>query len=134
MTDNPRKQTLIVPPGQGRSYKMGGMSSLFLADGAETSNEYSISEWWLDPHQSGSGPHSHEENDDIFYVLEGTVTFILNGVSQDAPKGTFLRVPTGVVHDFENRTHSRAGFLNFYIPGNFEKDMPAIVQWFEENG
>lgn len=48
-------------------------------------------------------------------------------------KGTFLRIPAGVTHDFENRSDELAGFLNSYIPGGFEKDMPAIVKWFEEH-
>ena len=38
------------------------------------------------------------------------------------------------MHDFENRTDKKMGLLNFYIPGGFEKHMPAIVKWFEENG
>jgi hypothetical protein len=50
----------------------------------------------------------------------------------DAAKGTFLRIPAGITHDFENRSAALAGFLNIYIPGGFEKDMPAIVKWFEE--
>jgi hypothetical protein len=45
----------------------------------------------------------------------------------------FLRVPPGVTHDFENRSDHRAGMLNVYIPGGFEKDMPAVVEWFKEH-
>jgi hypothetical protein len=37
------------------------------------------------------------------------------------------------MHDFENRSSSRAGLLNFSMPGGFEKDMPAIAQWFAEH-
>jgi|TARA_R110001606_G_scaffold95720_2_gene211803 quercetin dioxygenase-like cupin family protein len=122
-----------VPPSGGRRYDMGGMTSYFLADEAETEASYSISEWWLAPHQSGSGPHSHESEDDIFFVLEGTVTFYLDGEEIEAPKGTFLRVPVDVTHDFANKTDARAGFLNIFIPGGFERDMPAIVQWFADN-
>jgi mannose-6-phosphate isomerase-like protein (cupin superfamily) len=122
-----------LPNGSGRSYLLGRMRSVFKADGEETKNTYSISEWWLEPHQTGPGAHSHEANDDIFYVLEGTVTFLAGNESIDAGKGTFLRIPAGVMHDFENRSDELAGFLNIYIPGGFEKDMPAIVNWFEEH-
>jgi mannose-6-phosphate isomerase-like protein (cupin superfamily) len=122
-----------LPNGSGRSYLLGRMRSVFKADGEETKNTYSISEWWLEPHQPGPGAHSHEANDDIFYVLEGTVTFLAGNEWIDAGKGTFLRIPAGVMHDFENRSDELAGFLNIYIPGGFEKDMPAIVKWFEEH-
>ncbi|OYW82614.1 MAG: cupin, partial [Asticcacaulis sp. 32-58-5] len=39
----------------------------------------------------------------------------------------------GVIHDFENQSPDRAGLLNIYIPGGFEDDMPAIVDWFQKN-
>jgi mannose-6-phosphate isomerase-like protein (cupin superfamily) len=131
---NPRSRVLHIPFGAGRSYEMGGIESSFLADGEETADSYSISEWWLDARQAGPGAHSHEANDDIFYVLEGTMTFLVGERKIDAPKGTFLRVPAGVVHDFENNSAARAGVLNIYIPGGFEQEMPGIVQWFKEQG
>jgi hypothetical protein len=31
---------------------------------------------------------------------------------------------------FENRTARRAGALNVFIPGGFESNMPAIVEWY----
>lgn len=127
-------QVLLVPKGKGRFYPMGGMTSLFLADGPETRDTYSISEWWLEPGQKGSGAHAHEANDDIFYMLEGTMHFLVGKKWMGLSAGDFLRVPAGVTHDFENRGRKRAGFLNIYIPGGFEKDMPAIVDWFKENG
>jgi mannose-6-phosphate isomerase-like protein (cupin superfamily) len=125
---------IYLPNGGGRDYAMGGMRSVFKADGEETAGTYSISEWWLDARQSGSGAHSHESNDDIFYVLEGTVTFLVGDHEIDASQGAFIRVPAGVVHDFENNTDARAGFLNIYIPGGFEQHMPAIVDWFKQHG
>jgi hypothetical protein len=42
-------------------------------------------------------------------------------------------IPSGTVHDFENRSGRRAGILNVYIPGGFERNMPEIVEWFREN-
>ncbi len=125
---------IYLPNGSGRSYPLGGMHSVFKADGAETADTYSISEWWLEAHQSGPGPHAHEANDDIFYVLDGTVSFLAGNRKIEASKGAFIRVPAGVTHDFENTSDARAGFLNIYIPGGFEQEMPAIVKWFKEHG
>ena len=38
----------------------------------------------------------------------------------EAPEGTFLRIPAGVTHDFENRGAERAVAFNVFIPGGFE--------------
>ncbi|MEQ8879812.1 MAG: cupin domain-containing protein, partial [Cyclobacteriaceae bacterium] len=85
------------------------------------------------PHSDGPGPHQHEDNDEVFYVLEGTTSFLVGDQWVDADQGTFLRVPSKTIHDFKNKTDQRTGILNFFIPGGFERDMPKIVQWFEEN-
>jgi hypothetical protein len=51
----------------------------------------------------------------------------------DAPRGSFVLAPGGMTHDFENRSASRAGVLNFSVPGDFELDMPGIAKWFAEH-
>jgi uncharacterized cupin superfamily protein len=88
------------------------MRAVFKADGAETDDRYCISEWWLNSGDSGPGPHSHEDNVEIFYVIEGTMSFLVDEEWRDAPRGTFLRIPAGVTHTFENRSQSRAGMLH----------------------
>lgn len=127
-----KRAGVLLAPGEGRSYPMGRISAVFKADGEETKRAYSISEWWLEPHTQGPGAHSHEE-DDIFYVIDGTMSFLMGDRWIDAPKGSFVLAPGGMTHDFENRSSSRAGVLNFSVPGEFETSMPGIVKWFAEN-
>lgn len=122
---------VVLGPGEGRSYPMGPLSAVFKADGAETAGRYSISEWWLDPHTKGPGPHSHPE-DDVFYVLAGTMSVLVDGEWVDAAAGSFVLVPGDVTHDFENRTSERAGMLNVSAPGDFEPHMEGIAQWFRD--
>lgn len=124
---------LILPEGEGRVYNCGTMTAVFKADENETDNQYSVSEWWLEPNSNGPGAHAHEENAEVFYVLEGRVSFLVGDEWIDADKGAFLRIPAKTIHDFKNRTDKKAGVLNFFIPGGFERNMPSIVKWFEEN-
>lgn len=123
---------IFLPARQGRTYALGRMSAVFKADGAETSDRYSASEWWLESHSGGPGAHRHEGNDEIFYVIEGRASFLVGDVWIDAAQGSFIRIPAGIVHDFENRTDKRLGLLNVFIPGGFEQKMPAIVEWFTQ--
>ena len=120
-----------LAPGQGRAYQGGRVSTIFKADGAETESRYSISEWWLEPHTQGPGPHSHSE-DDVFYVMEGEMCVLVGGSWRQAGRGSFVLIPGGVVHDFENRTDARAGILDFSLPGGFEPNVPEIMRWFAE--
>lgn len=130
--DDAGRAPVVLTPGDGRSYDMGRIQAVFKADVAETADRYSISEWWLEPNTTGPGAHAHPE-DDVFFVIEGTMTFLVDDRWVDAPKGSFVLVPGGVTHDFQNRSLARAGALNFSHPGDFEQHMPAIVQWFADN-
>lgn len=127
----PRK-AIVLAPGQGRAYPMGRISAVFKADEAETESRYSVSEWWLEPGTQGPGAHSHAE-DDLFYVIEGTMSVRVGEEWFECKKGSFVLVPGGITHDFENRGVVRAGVLNFFAPGPFEQDMPGIVEWFAAN-
>jgi mannose-6-phosphate isomerase-like protein (cupin superfamily) len=98
---------------------MGPLHTVFKADGDETRGRYSLSEWWLEPYTRGPGAHTHEE-DDVFFVIEGTMSFFVGGAWIDAPKGSLVIALGGTAHDFENRTAERAGALNLSVPGDFE--------------
>ena len=111
---------------------MGRIEAVFKADGRETGDLYSISEWWLEPHTKGPGPHSHQE-DDIFYVIAGTMSVLVGEQWTDAETGAFVLVPGGVTHDFENRGAVKAGVLNISVPGGFEPHVPGIAEWFHAN-
>jgi mannose-6-phosphate isomerase-like protein (cupin superfamily) len=124
---------IILPPGGGRRYAMGSVEAVFKADEAETGERFAVSEWWLEGGTKGPGTHAHEANDEIFQVLEGTMWFLVGERWVEAPAGTFLMIPAGTLHDFENRSDGRAGVLNVFIPGGFERNMPAIADWFRQH-
>ena len=77
------------------------MHAVFKADGAETDDRYCVSEWWLEAGQPGPGAHAHEANEELFYVLEGTMSFLAGEKWIDAP-----RVPSSASRP-EPRTTSR---------------------------
>jgi len=112
---------IILAPGAGRAYDIGPMRGVFKADGPETEDRYCVSEWSVEPRQTGPGAHHHEANDEIFLVTEGTMSFLVGEAWVDAPRGTCLRIPAGVTHDFANRTDEPAVAFNVFIPGGFEE-------------
>jgi mannose-6-phosphate isomerase-like protein (cupin superfamily) len=130
-TPAPRRP-VVLGPGAGREYAMGRIRAVFKADGAQTGGAYSISEWWLEPRTRGPGAHRHDE-DDVFYVIAGVMSVQVGEEWIDAPAGSFVLVPGGTTHDFENRGEVRAGVLNICAPGGFEPQMPSISAWFAEH-
>jgi quercetin dioxygenase-like cupin family protein len=125
------RKPITLLPGEGRAYPMGRISAVFKADGSETAGAYSISTWSLEANTKGPGPHSHPE-DDTFFVTEGVMSLLVGETWIDAPVGSFVLVPGGTVHDFENRSGQRATILNF-TNGAFEPEMKGIAAWFQEH-
>ena len=130
MTEQSPRDIIHLPPDGGRRYAMGALTAIFKADGAETGEAYSASEWVLDPGQPRVGAHRHDDNVEIFLVLEGIPEFLLGDTWTPCPAGTFLRIPAGVTHDFRNEGQRLARFFSMFLGGGFERNMPAIVDWF----
>ena len=117
----------IIKPDEGREYPMGRMRAVFKADGDQTGNAFSLSEWWLEPRTRGAPRHCHEE-DHVFYVVEGTLSVQIHDDWSDVPARSYVLIPGGTPHSFENRSEKRTGFISFNVPGGFEPRVPAIAE------
>lgn len=124
---------ILLAPDEGRRYDMGALQAIFKADGAQTQSRFSISEWWLEPMHEGPGAHMHDENEEIFYVLDGTASILVSDQWSRMPKGSVCIIPRSTVHDFRNETPSRIGLLNVFLPGHFEDRMPMIMEWYRDH-
>jgi len=79
----------------------------------------SVVEIW---EREGSGPprHVHADQDELWYVLDGSFTFALGDREFQAGPGEVVVGPRGVPHTFRADTnHSR--LLDIHTPGGFER-------------
>jgi mannose-6-phosphate isomerase-like protein (cupin superfamily) len=72
---------------------------------------------------AGSGPpiHVHTNEDEIFYLLEGTYEFYLNGEIFIREAGDCVFLPRGVPHTFRVIGKTPGRNLTVMTPGGFEK-------------
>jgi hypothetical protein len=82
----------VVPPGAGRSFGPG--ISVKVEPGASPS--FAIMESVIPPFWAGPGLHLHRAYDEAVYVLDGTVTFTLDGVEHTCPAGSCVFMPRSV--------------------------------------
>ena len=47
-------------------------------------------------------PHSHTNNEELVYVLEGVLRYTVGGETRDLRPGDTMATPRGVVHGFSN--------------------------------
>ena len=106
---------IIVPPGQG--HVLGNVE--FLARTIDTPRfNFAIIEI-----RAGRELESrtHDEEDDSFYILEGEMTFVVEGEDVSAPPGTFVLVSPGVEHGFRNDGDVPVRMLNIHAPAGFDR-------------
>jgi mannose-6-phosphate isomerase-like protein (cupin superfamily) len=71
----------------------------------------------------GPEPHTHDDETDSFYVLEGVLDLYLDGTWTQGGPGTFVSAPPGVEHGFTKRDAGTVRFLNIHAPGGFERNL-----------
>ena len=106
---------IVVPPGEG--HRVGNVE--FLARTADTPRfTFGIIE--IAPGRELEA-HVHPDEDDAFYIVEGVMTFVVEGEDVEAPPGTFVLVPPGVEHGFRNAGLEPARILNIHAPAGFDR-------------
>ena len=133
MSHKAELKPLVLNPDDGRAYPMGRMSAVFKADLEETNSTLSVSEWWLEPNTEGPHIHKHPETH-LFYVIEGSLAVYLQSKDWfEVKKGSYVFIPGGTEHGFENRSDNTVGFMSINTPCGFEESIPHIVNYFEDN-
>lgn len=76
----------------------------------------------------GGGPplHSHANEDETFYVLDGEYEFFLNGDRRILTRGEAVHAPRGSVHTFRNAGSVTGKLLVITVPGGFENYLEEI--------
>jgi mannose-6-phosphate isomerase-like protein (cupin superfamily) len=114
------KRAVVVPPGEG--HRVGNVE--FLARSADTPR-FNLAVITMQPHRDGPGMHAHQAEDDAFYILEGALTFTVEGEDVVAGPGTFVLVPPGVQHSFANRGDDVVRLVNVHAPAGFDLQLEA---------
>ena len=114
-------------PGEGERLDAGATEIVIKATGEDTGGTFFLAESTIPPGFPGPPPHTHETLTDMFYVLEGTMTFHLGGVLRTAGPGTFVCVAPREVHTFSNATDQPVRFLNLSTPSGWERYMRELA-------
>lgn len=109
--------------------KVGQLSIQYLIDGS-SSGSMGIFELKIPPGSNVPPPHSHANNEEIVYVLEGSLRYSVGADTRDLLPGQTMHTPKGVVHAFSNPFGSTARALIVLSPDigeQYFKDVGAVV-------
>jgi quercetin dioxygenase-like cupin family protein len=114
------RQPTLRNPTQGRTVAVVGDVYRFLATAEDTNGRYALFEAIVGP-GGGPPPHVHSREEEGFYVLDGEVTFTVNGERVVATAGMFANMPVGTPHAFKNQSDRPAKMLISVAPAGLER-------------
>jgi quercetin dioxygenase-like cupin family protein len=92
----------------------------FKARGDQTGGLLTVLENVVAP---GDGPplHVHRDEDESWVILDGAFRFLLGDEIVSAPAGSFVFVPRGTPHCFQNVSEEPARILVLFTPSGMER-------------
>jgi quercetin dioxygenase-like cupin family protein len=112
-------RAVIRTASAGRTVAVVGDVYRFLATGEDTNDKYALWEALVPP-GGGPPPHVHSREEEGFYILEGEITFTINGERVVATAGMFANMPVGTPHSFKNESNKPAKMLISVAPAGLE--------------
>jgi quercetin dioxygenase-like cupin family protein len=90
-----------VPSEDPETIRIGHLVIRYLRDGLAT-GEMGMFELTVPPGSNTPPPHSHTANEELAYVLQGTLRYTVGAETRDLRVGDSMFTPRGVVHGFSN--------------------------------
>jgi quercetin dioxygenase-like cupin family protein len=116
----PAAKAFVVQSGQGRVVEgPAGGPIQFKATGSDTAGHLVALVNVVSP---GDGPplHSHSNCDEAWFVMDGDFRFQLRDGIHNAPAGSFVFVPRGTDHCFQNVSNQPARLLVMFTPAGMD--------------
>jgi len=109
--------------------KVGQLGIRYLVDGS-FNGSMGVFELTVPPGSNVPPPHSHSNNEEIVYVLDGTLRYTVGGNMRDLVPGETMHTPRGTVHGFSNPFGSVARALIILSPdigAQYFRDVAAVA-------
>jgi quercetin dioxygenase-like cupin family protein len=121
-------RAIVRAPGHGQTVKnpAGGLLTV-KARGKQTGGALTAFESTAAPRE-GPPLHLHASEDEFIYVLEGRLRVRLEETVHEAPAGSFVFIPRGVPHTWQNAGDGPARFLAVFAPA-----APGMERFFERS-
>lgn len=122
-------RAVIVPPERGTTLCAFGDTVIEKLNGEQTGGALAAAISTAPP---GNGPplHRHGREDELFYVLEGRLSFFADGVWTEGGPGTVAFLPRGQAHTFRNVGDVTSKMLVITLPSGFERFFAACAAVF----
>ncbi|CAN5571090.1 cupin domain-containing protein [soil metagenome] len=124
----------VLGPTEGEQVRLMALGVRFMIDGEQTGRRFSLVEHPLPARRLGAPMHTHINEDEYSYILEGTVGVQLGDAVIEARPGDLVFKPRGVPHTFWNAGDEDARLLELISPAGLENYFRELAPLLAEEG
>ncbi len=121
---------VVLSPNEGEMVQFGGLGVRFMIDGAQSGGNFALVEHPIEPRVLAAPMHTHRNEDEYTYVLEGEIGVQVGEEVLLARPGDLVFKPRGVPHAFWNPAEEPARALEIISPAGFERYFAELAPLF----
>jgi quercetin dioxygenase-like cupin family protein len=120
-----------MQPQEQPALKIGQLEIRYLIDGTVSGAGMGVFELTVPPGAGVPPAHSHKNNEEVVYVLEGVLRYTVDDETRDLTAGQRMYTPRGAVHAFSNPHDGTARALIILTPDiglQYFRDVAEVVR------
>jgi quercetin dioxygenase-like cupin family protein len=129
----PQAKAIIVQPGTAKDLHLFGDVISVLLGGEQTGGRLTVMLGNAPP-GGGPPPHLHTNEDELFLVVEGRISYFANDCWTEIGPGGAIYFPRGVVHSFRNIGTTPSKHWLIATPSGLEKFFGECADEFGKAG
>lgn len=98
----------------------------------DTTGDYDFAMGITPANTDGPPPHLHQDYAETFYISEGEMEFMINGILKTAKAGELVNLPPKTIHTFSNKSNSDCKWINVHSPKGFRRFFEFVGVSIEE--
>lgn len=126
-----QQEPIVVPPDGGDPLRIGEGQFIHKVKSRDTHGVFSVVEV-VTPPQGKVALHVHEREDELVYVLDGTIEVTLGDQTMTAVPGVLALLPRGIPHGFTNVGDVPSRVLDTILPGGFDAYFVEMAELYSK--
>jgi len=110
----------VISAGEGRIISLPSATLVVKTGDADVAGGKVVGELTAEPGFSGPGKHSHSDQAELFYVLDGEFSFQVEDQEIRLCPGMSLIIKPNIAHNYANVSSARSRLLVIGVPEEIE--------------